>query len=113
MQEFVYTTAIDKLRKLSKRTKIIPGGTSAGKTFGIIPILINKAINNPRLEISIVAESIPNLRRGALKDFIKIMNKADVIVGHNADGFDQPWIRLIHLQMDHLLSSLGLICLIN
>ena len=28
-----------------------------------------------------------------IKDFIKIMDKADIIVGHNADGFDQPWIR--------------------
>lgn len=27
---FKYTTAIKKLRKLSKRIKVIPGGTSAG-----------------------------------------------------------------------------------
>jgi phage terminase large subunit len=32
---FVYTTAIGKLRKLSKRIKIVRGGTSAGKTFGV------------------------------------------------------------------------------
>ena len=74
---FVYTTAIRKLRKLTKRIKIVPGGTSAGKTFGIIPILINKATKTPGLEISIVAESIPNLRRGALKDFEKIMRSTN------------------------------------
>jgi phage terminase large subunit len=77
MNDFVYTTAIKKLRKLTKRTKIVPGGTSAGKTFGIIPILIDKAIKTDRLEISIVAESIPNLRRGALKDFKKIMQSTN------------------------------------
>jgi phage terminase large subunit len=70
---FVYTTAIKKMRSLKKRIKIVQGGTSAGKTYGILPILIDKAIKEDSLEISIVSESIPHLRRGALKDFIKIM----------------------------------------
>ena len=69
----VRTTAINKILKLKKRIKIIQGGTSAGKTFGIIPILIDKAATNPNIEISVVAESIPHLRRGALKDFLNIM----------------------------------------
>jgi phage terminase large subunit len=71
---FRYTTAIKKLRALSKRKRIVQGGTSAGKTFGIIPILIDKAAKTPRLEISVVSETIPHLRRGAIKDFLKIMN---------------------------------------
>ncbi len=71
--EFVVTTAIKKLSKLTKRKKIIQGGTSAGKTFGIIPLLIDKAIRESNTEVSIVSESIPHLRRGALKDFLKIM----------------------------------------
>lgn len=71
--DFVYTTAIKKLRKLKKRVKVIPGGTSAGKTYGIIPILIDIAARAQGLEISIVSESIPHLRKGALKDFLKIM----------------------------------------
>lgn len=71
--EFRYTTAIDKIRKMSTRKKVIQGGTSAGKTFGILPILIDKAIKEPHLEISVVSETIPHLRRGALKDFLKIM----------------------------------------
>jgi phage terminase large subunit len=70
---FLVTTAIKKLYKLDNRIKVVCGGTSAGKTFGIIPILIDKAIRNPNLEISIVSESVPHLRRGALKDFLKIM----------------------------------------
>lgn len=73
MSEFIYTTAIKKIRKLQKRKKVIQGGTSAGKTYGIIPILIDLATKTEGLEISIVSESIPHLRRGAMKDFIKIM----------------------------------------
>jgi phage terminase large subunit len=70
---FIRTTAINKIRALTARKKVIQGGTSAGKTFGILPILIDKAAKNERLEISVVSESIPHLRRGAMKDFIKIM----------------------------------------
>jgi len=71
--EFILTTAIRKLLRLKKRIKVIRGGTSAGKTFGILPLLIDKAIKEPNLEISVVSESIPHLRRGALKDFLKII----------------------------------------
>lgn len=70
---FTYTTALKKLRKLKKRIKKVPGGTSAGKTFSILPILIDRATKSNSLEISVVSESIPHLRKGALKDFIKIM----------------------------------------
>tara|TARA_R110000744_G_scaffold130687_1_gene238399 strand:+ start:4953 stop:6107 length:1155 start_codon:yes stop_codon:yes gene_type:complete len=70
---FIKTTAISKIMKLKNRKKVIQGGTSAGKTFGIIPILIDYAIKHPMTEISIVSESYPHLRRGAMKDFLKIM----------------------------------------
>ncbi len=71
----IITTAIRKINNLKKRIKIIQGGTSAGKTYGILPILITKAATYPRTDISVVAESIPHLRRGALKDFLKIMKE--------------------------------------
>ena len=70
---FVYTTALRKIRKMKSRIKVIQGGTSASKTFSILAILIDKAIKTPNLEISVVSESIPHLRRGANKDFLKIM----------------------------------------
>jgi phage terminase large subunit len=70
---FWRTTAINKLLPLSKRVRVVQGGTSAGKTFGIIPILINYATLNSNSEISVVSESIPHLRRGAIKDFLKIL----------------------------------------
>lgn len=70
---FKRTTATNKVLNLKRRIKIIQGGTSASKTYSILAVLINKAIIQPNLEISVVAESIPHLRRGALKDFLKIL----------------------------------------
>jgi phage terminase large subunit len=70
---FKRTSAINKILSLKRRIKIIQGGTSAGKTFGILPILIDKCAKEKGLEVSVVAETIPHLRRGALKDFLKIM----------------------------------------
>ena len=67
------TTAQSKIASLKKRIRIVQGGTSASKTFTIIPMLITYATQNPKSEISIVSESIPHLKRGAVKDFIKIM----------------------------------------
>jgi phage terminase large subunit len=70
---FQKTTAQGKIAKLKKRVRIVQGGTSSSKTFSIIPLLITYAVQNPFSEISIVSESIPHLKRGAVKDFINIM----------------------------------------
>jgi phage terminase large subunit len=70
---FKRTTATNKVLGLKNRVKIIQGGTSASKTYSILAVLINKALSIHGIEISIVAETIPHLRRGALKDFLKIM----------------------------------------
>jgi len=67
------TQALNKLRELNSRTKIVRGGTSAGKTICILAILTDYAIKNEGKEISVVSESIPHLRRGAMKDFINIL----------------------------------------
>ena len=67
------TTAQTKIAKLRKRIRIVQGGTSSSKTFTILPLLIQYAIKVPNSEISVISESIPHLKRGALKDFLKIM----------------------------------------
>ena len=67
------TTAQNKIAALRKRIRVVQGGTSASKTYSIIPLLITYATNTPNSEISIVSESVPHLRRGAVKDFIQIM----------------------------------------
>jgi phage terminase large subunit len=68
------TTAQSKIAKLRKRIRVVRGGTSASKTFTIVPFLIDYAVKNPNKEISIVSETIPHLRRGAIRDFLKIMD---------------------------------------
>ena len=67
------TIAFHKLRKLQSRIRIVKGGTSASKTISILCLLIDYAIKNEGKEISVVSESIPHLRRGALKDFLGIL----------------------------------------
>lgn len=70
---FKYTTAIRKLRAMKARKKVVQGGTSAGKTFGILPILIDKAAKTSKLKITIVAETLPAVKEGALDIFKTVM----------------------------------------
>lgn len=69
------TTATRKLLKLKKRIRAIAGGTSASKTVSILMILIDYAQSTNNQLISVVSESFPHLRRGAMRDFITIMEE--------------------------------------
>lgn len=71
---YAKTQAYKKIKNLSKRIRAIPGGTSASKTISIELFLIASAQcdTSPTLT-SIVAESFPHLRRGAMRDFLSIM----------------------------------------
>lgn len=85
---FIYTTALRKLRALKKRVHVIQGGTSASKTFSVLPIMIDKCLRFPNKEMSVVAESVPHLKRGAVKDFKKIMRltqRWDATCWHDTD----------------------------
>lgn len=73
VEGFYYTTAIAKLRQMHKRIRVVPGGTSAGKTYGILPLIIDYCIKHPGTDFSVVSETVPHLRKGALKDFLAIM----------------------------------------
>lgn len=77
------TTSLKKIRQLKNRIKVIQGGSSAGKTIAILILLIDKCIKTPKLEVSVVSESIPHLRRGALKDFLKIMKETGRFIPNN------------------------------
>jgi len=74
----ITTQAFKKIAVLDKRIKAIQGGTSASKTYSILQQWIMKAYrNNPKFAgvNSIVAESMPHLKRGAMRDFFSILNK--------------------------------------
>ena len=52
------------------------GGTSSSKTFSILQFLIELAKKSESpLTISIVSESLPHLKRGAMADFFKILGE--------------------------------------
>ena len=70
------TSAYKKIAKLSKRIRVVQGGTSASKTVSILLWLIALAQSDkvPTLT-SIVSESFPHLRRGALRDFLLILKE--------------------------------------
>lgn len=71
--QFQATTATQKLLKLKKRIRGIAGGTSASKTITILMILIDYAQSHEGELISVVSESFPHLKRGAMRDFLNIM----------------------------------------
>ncbi len=70
------TTATHKVLGLKKRIRAVSGGTSASKTISILMVLIDYAqsTKTPKL-ISVVSESIPHLKRGAMRDFENILKE--------------------------------------
>jgi phage terminase large subunit len=73
---YIITTAVQKINQLSKRIWALPGGSSAGKTIGTLEILIDKAQTDKTKTItSVVSESMPHLRKAAMRDFQNIMQE--------------------------------------
>lgn len=69
------TTATNKLLALTKRIRGVSGGTSASKTISILLILIDYAQTHKNELISVVSETMPHLRKGAMRDFENIMKE--------------------------------------
>jgi len=83
------TTAYQKIKKLKKRVRIIQGGTAAGKTVGVLMYLAAKAVldKEPTLT-SIVSESFPHLKRGAIRDFLQILETQNAYEDDNWNKTD-------------------------
>jgi phage terminase large subunit len=70
------TTAYKKIQKLNKRIRGVAGGTSASKTISILQWLIDASQNyKGNLTSSVVSETMPHLKRGAIRDFLNIMQE--------------------------------------
>jgi len=70
------TQATQKIAALRSKIRAIQGGTSASKTISVLLYLIDRAQSDDptkRTLTSIVSESIPHLKRGAMRDFKNIM----------------------------------------
>jgi len=60
-----------------KRRALNEGGTASSKTYSILQLLILIAQNcKSRLLISVVSESLPHLKRGAIRDFFNILGES-------------------------------------
>ncbi len=54
------------------------GGSSSGKTYSILQVLFTKAVQYYNV-ITVVGESIPNLKAGALRDALDIYNSSPIL----------------------------------
>jgi phage terminase large subunit len=62
---------------------VIGRGDNAGKTYAIIPILIDRAIKEQRIKITVVAETLPAVKEGALDIFKTIMVETNRWIENN------------------------------
>ena len=60
----------------TKRCKINQGGTSSGKTYSIMQLLMVKAMEMQNQIITVVGQDIPNLKKGAYRDAKTIRNSS-------------------------------------
>jgi phage terminase large subunit len=72
---FSETTATRKITSLTRKIRAVQGGTSASKTISILLYLIaySQTKQPAKKLVSVVSESIPHLKRGAIRDFKNIM----------------------------------------
>lgn len=71
--QFEDTTTFARIEGLQKRISVIQGGTSAGKTIGVLMNIIDTSFEYSKATFSTCTDTFPNLRRGALKDFKAIL----------------------------------------
>jgi phage terminase large subunit len=69
------TNVFSKLLKADTRLVISQGGTSSSKTYSTLQLLYLIAYKKQGTHISIVSETLPHLKRGAMRDFFKIIKQ--------------------------------------
>jgi len=80
MGQYKYSRAFFKIAKMKAALKIVQGGKGCSKTISILQIFIALAMSKrENLIISVVAQSLPNLKSGALRDFEKILKDMQVM----------------------------------
>lgn len=67
------TTALEKIEGMTERIKVIQGGARAGKTIAILIILCDLSFEVQDKVISIVTDTYPNLEKGAIRDWEKLL----------------------------------------
>ena len=65
--------------KSDKPIHVHQGGTSSGKTYGILQHLFEEGAKNNNEIITVVAEDVPSLKSGAYRDATAILNEDQVL----------------------------------
>ena len=68
-------STIQALLHSSKRYIVNEGGARSGKTFGTMQVLIYYAVAHQNTKITIVSHALPHLKKGAMRDFLDIMEQ--------------------------------------
>lgn len=79
--EFGDTTALEKIEAIKARIGVIQGGARAGKTIATLITLCDLSFDVKDKIISVVTDSYPNLEKGAMRDWQKLL------VGTNRKGY--------------------------
>lgn len=77
--KYSITSTLEKLQALTARIWVVQGGTSAGKTIAILWYILNWAIEHPGKVCTVVSDTFPNLRTGAMRDFLDICRETNVL----------------------------------
>jgi len=81
--KYSVTTTLEKTQALFSdddyRIIVEQGGTSAGKTIAILLVLLDYALTHAGKIVSIVSDTFPNLRKGAMRDFLNICRETNVL----------------------------------
>ena len=91
---YTRTTATNKILTLKKRVRAVSGGASASKTISILIYLIDYCQSNykNRKVVSVVSESMPHLRRGAMRDFLNIMQAQGYFKQQNWNSTNSTYV---------------------
>ena len=85
----IFTNLFYKIAKSKARFVVNQGGTSSSKTYSTLQLLIIIAHKYDNILISVVAESLPHLKRGAIRDFTKIMQEEGLWSDDNWNASDK------------------------
>lgn len=77
--KYSVTSTLEKIQALTARIWVVQGGTSAGKTIAILCYILNWAIEHQGKICTIVSDTFPNLRTGAMRDFQDICRETNIL----------------------------------
>lgn len=79
VNDIATTPLFGKLYTADKRICVCQGGTSSGKTYTILQVLLLLASTAPKQVITIVGQDIPNLKVGSWRDAKRIVSDCETL----------------------------------